>query len=126
MASCSGRGNSFRFNLIRLNLKKPSWWKLMSITIPCTFYGAAYAVCAVLFLGVYFGNVDDRLRGVGILLGSIDQQTNKDQQDSQEPFLSSPLDLVYDVGPFFFLHILEPFLFIRLERIECSLGLIYY
>ncbi len=43
----------------------------MSFQIPKSFYGAGYAVCAILFFVSYMSNVDDRIRVVGIILASL-------------------------------------------------------
>jgi len=43
----------------------------MSFQIPKTFYGAGYAVCAVLFFVSLMGNVDDKFRAIGIFLAVI-------------------------------------------------------
>jgi len=44
----------------------------MSFQIPKTFYGAGYAVCAVLFSVSFIApDIDDRLRITGIVLASI-------------------------------------------------------
>jgi hypothetical protein len=43
----------------------------MSFQIPRTFYGAGYAVCAVLFFVSFMGNVEEKFRVAGIVLGFI-------------------------------------------------------
>jgi hypothetical protein len=43
----------------------------MSFQIPRTFYGAGYAVCAVLFFVSFMSNVEDKFRVAGIVLGFI-------------------------------------------------------
>ena len=41
----------------------------MSFQIPKTFYGAGYAVCAVLFFASFMSNVEEKFRVAGIFLG---------------------------------------------------------
>jgi len=43
----------------------------MSFQIPKTFYGAGYAVCAVLFFVSFMSNVEEKFRVAGIFLGFI-------------------------------------------------------
>jgi len=43
----------------------------MSLQIPKTFYGAGYAVCAVLFFVSFMSNAEEKLRVAGIVLGFI-------------------------------------------------------
>ncbi len=43
----------------------------MSFQIPKTFYGAGYAVCAILFFVSFMSTVEEEFRVAGIALASI-------------------------------------------------------